>query len=499
MGILGDAWSTFKSVTPVGKVIDYGSDVIGGIGEGVKDTFSGETINPYDPNATKYSWGGKQGMAQSEADRLRLIAENAGRNVRGQQTGGWEEQRNRAEALGGRAMRETSAMGDAARTSGVQAGQIGARGADTAGRLAGGAQGREGPVLQRTSISTVDPRTQESVATQAQALRAAQGADNMNDLEAARQIRGRQVGVADAFRGFREQPAGPSAAEAQLRLGTDQANAAATSLARSGRGPGGNASAAREAMFTNVATNQRMGNELAKLRAEEEAARRGQDLQAMTGEAAALAGARGQDIQTGETAGGLGLEGARLQSDIGTRQGDLAMSEADLLARQRQAQAELAAQQNISQAGLTDAQRARNDAYEMNLRNLGFGYDQMRANVPATYLDLEQRARGLGYGTQAGAIGAGMGSLRDENVSNLGFETAATGRGFGYEQLGQNPYNEELRARALEEGLRSGNIMGAQEANQRTDLQRDLGILGLGTSLLGMVPKAFGAGAGAGA
>lgn len=71
---------------------------------------------------------------------------------------------------------------------------------------------------------------------------------------------------------------GPSVAEAQLRQQAQKNMASALSLARSGRGVGANASALRQAIFQNAATNQDTNEAAAVVRATEAATQREQNI-----------------------------------------------------------------------------------------------------------------------------------------------------------------------------------------------------------------------------
>ena len=85
----------------------------------------------------------------------------------------------------------------------------------------------------------------------------------------------------DALMGFANRGPGPSAAEAQLRAGADQNIAAQAALARSGRGAGESAQAARQAAFQAADIGQQTNAAAASLRAQEEASWRQQQIQAL--------------------------------------------------------------------------------------------------------------------------------------------------------------------------------------------------------------------------
>jgi lambda repressor-like predicted transcriptional regulator len=101
--------------------------------------------------------------------------------------------------------------------------------------------------------------------------------------------------LAMASQGF-----GPSAAQAQLQMGTDQARAAAMSLARSGRA-GGSGAAMKQALMQQGQLSQQAVNQAAMLRAQETAQARGQL-------AGVLEGARGQEIGVQQAQAGLTMD-----------------------------------------------------------------------------------------------------------------------------------------------------------------------------------------------
>lgn len=93
----------------------------------------------------------------------------------------------------------------------------------------------------------------------------------------------RRQGELSELRNFAQEGPGPSAAQAQLRAGTDANLAASMALAHSGRGAGDNVAAQRNAQFANADAEQKLTGQQAELRANEEAAWRAQKLNALTG------------------------------------------------------------------------------------------------------------------------------------------------------------------------------------------------------------------------
>ncbi len=184
-----------------------------------------------------------------------------------------------------------------------------------------------------------------------------------------------------------------TAAQAQLRAGTNQAMANQLALARSGRGAGGNASATRQAMFANADISQQAANESAMLRASEENAYRQRQLGAF-GAAGQLAGQmRGADVgqaqfltdaqlrqQQLNDAAGLGYTGLALQGY--GQQADVGMGGEELAAKMRD-----------SENAIRMAELNGSMGYEHNLTAMGGGAPQ---------------ESGIPWG---GIIGAGAGAV----------------------------------------------------------------------------------------
>jgi hypothetical protein len=117
-----------------------------------------------------------------------------------------------------------------------------------------------------------------------------------------------------ALNQFANSGPGASAAQAQLAAAGDSAQRSALSMARSGRGAGDSASALRDATFSNAATQATTGQNMAQLRAQEEATFRQQQLQALD---AAMGGAGA--IRGADTAAAQVAQGTRQTSRSSTR------------------------------------------------------------------------------------------------------------------------------------------------------------------------------------
>ena len=190
-----------------------------------------------------------------------------------------------------------------------------------------------------------------------------------------------------ALRNFYGQGPGPSAAEAQMRLGADQNMAQSIALARSGRG-GANPAAMRQAMSGNAATGAQTNAQLGNLRAQEAANWRGQQMQAM-----GMAG--GMELQQG------GMNDAAMANFYNLAAGE----------RARGTQAELGF------GGLAGQQYGQGQQAEIGMAGMG------------------NQAVGMGQNYNLGMTGQG-------NEYALGM----AGQGLGYEQLGSNILSNELNA-----------------------------------------------------
>lgn len=153
---------------------------------------------------------------------------------------------------------------------------------------------------------------------------------------------------------FANGPAGPSAAQAQLQMGSDRAMAQNLALAGSGTGMGDSAEALRRAQFQNATQQSETANQAAILRAQEEEARRQMQLGAL-GQAqdafgnirGADLGARDQSIGQGQFAVDAELQNRGLNDAL--RQGMMDASMAYDQMGYQTYQDELAAAQNYEQ------------------------------------------------------------------------------------------------------------------------------------------------------
>lgn len=224
-------------------------------------------------------------------------------------TGNNNAQNQRATALGYKAqgdagMQASTQLGNEQRARGILMNEEAKSAGGEYRGAAAGAQNRN--TMLNMGAGSVD--AQRANAARTQAFQALGGSMQQGQANA------------DALRGFYQQGPGPSAAQAQLQGASEQNMANSLALARSGRN-GMSPAAERQAMFQNAATGAQTNQQLAVLRAQEEATARGQNLQAITSargldiqdmsaQQQAIAAQRAQDLQ----AQGLSFEQARAQA-----------------------------------------------------------------------------------------------------------------------------------------------------------------------------------------
>lgn len=118
---------------------------------------------------------------------------------------------------------------------------------------------------------------------------------------------------------------GPSAAEAQLNAGAAKTTAQNLALASTGRGMGGGASARRQAMVQNAQVMGATNADLATLRANEEATRAGQRMQAAQAAGGLYGGAAGIDAGNLATQASAGHAAVSDAYGLGTAEQQLAL------------------------------------------------------------------------------------------------------------------------------------------------------------------------------
>lgn len=210
-----------------------------------------------------------------------------------------------------------------------------------------------------------------------------------------------------ALNQFANGPAGPSAAQAQLAAAGDNAQLSALSMARSGRGAGDSASALRDATFSNAQTQATTGQNMATLRAQEEATRRQQQLEALNAAMGGATAIRGSD--TAATSAALGVRGQDLQA---------------------QAQAADQAKFNTTTA---QNQTQLNDNAQANLNNTALGFTS------------------------------------EGNQTNLGFQTMGNTNALGFAQLGQNGLNSQADYELQQQQMKLDAAKANQQADLEKD------------------------------
>jgi hypothetical protein len=259
-----------------------------------------------------------------------------------------------------------------------------------------------------------------------------------------------------AIRDFYSGPRGPSAAEAQMLAGREAAMGDALALSRSGRA-GFNPAAERQAMFQNAATSAQTNQNLATLRAQEEATARGQNLQAMTAEQQAIAAGRQAQLNA------LGLEQQSLAG--------------------------------IGAAGATDARAA---------AEIALGGRAQNDSLALGYQNASQQAAALGVNAGLGYTGLGNQSVAGAQSYNVGMQNAATGQegvgvqaygtagqlGLGYQGLAEQVQQNEMNAGMQYEALASGQNLAVQNANVQSDASRDAAWMGMAGGVAGMAAMA---------
>jgi hypothetical protein len=259
---------------------------------------------------------------------------------------------------------------------------------------------------------------------------------------------------------YASQGPGPSAAQAQLKSAQDANVAGQMALARSGRGAGENAQAARTAAFASANIGQQTAGQMASLRASEEAAWRQQKLQALQG-AGGVAGA----IDSSQQAR-LGLQASALGAGAQAYGGQDQMN----LAAQQAAAGQYGSQYG-AQAGARQAAEQARSGY------LGQSIGAQQGSAAQLNAANQQGLAGIGLGNQgyaqAGALGqqASQGYL-DAVKAGIGTEAAYNQSWLG---LGEG----EANRRAQLTGIKMGGDTQASLANQQADMAGDSGVQGM--------------------
>lgn len=146
------------------------------------------------------------------------------------------------------------------------------------------------------------------------------GADDLPQFQMDPGARKMQSDSFNAMMGAAQRPQGPSAAEAQMRQGSEDSMRQSLALMRSSRG-GASAGAQQAALDAGLDAGQRTNRDLGALRANEDAAFRQQQIGAIGAAGNIASGLRGSDIGEGTARGNLQLGGREQnnQMELGLR------------------------------------------------------------------------------------------------------------------------------------------------------------------------------------
>jgi len=516
-----------------------------GIGKGMDDMFSAETVNAYNPDAQNFNLGGQAGFANQRG--AELAGHAGGLESQGFQTanslrtqgqqglGNAQQAATQYGALGANTAAAQGRLGDQFAAQGqagnaVQQaralgyGQQGVAGAD-AGLARAGAQQGQAANLQSQAFNQGNTYGDRSALAMARGDVGVSGAgygyDNGANRNLEAQGRAQQLQAAQALgyrandnygaqatQGLRDFAAqtgsGPSAAQSQMQAGADQSMASSLALARSGRG--NNTQAVRGAMFQNAATQQATNQQLGTLRAQEYDTAQNRQLGALNSESSALQGYRGQDLNALQGAAGVlgqarGQDQSQQQLGIGQGQFDANLdlqsrgqNDAAALGWAGQQQNAAQQQQQAWQAGqqLGNQSIAQGQNYNASMQGLGQQATQAGQQYDLGKGQLQNQAIGQGQQFQLGT-----GQLANQaTAQGQNYNAAMQGQanqyalgtqnvGLGYQGQAGQTYNSQLQGDMGFEQLRAQQYLAAQTANQQADTQRDAANTGMLTSLAG--------------
>ncbi len=243
-----------------------------------------------------------------------------------------------------------------------------------------------------------------------------------------------------------EQFEGPSAAQSQLMQGLSAARASNLSLARSGRGWGGSASALNQAVDANARMGIDAANASAGLRASENAAWRERQAANLGSSADIVMDQRQLNDAYKQFYSGLGLEAAGQAADIGFRGNEQAMQAAREQAALIQAQGQMALSSNT-----LDLQRAQIDSQiAQDARKLGLQYYAAHEGVAPAGIDAMALLGTLGTAVGTGVTLAALSDKRTkENIEPLdsddALDTVRNAPGFSYDYKSDSGWDDGER------------------------------------------------------
>lgn len=200
--------------------------------------------------------------------------------------------------------------------------------------------------------------------------------------DGSQQAGAQQYGLANQLQALAGAPQGPSAAQAQLNMGTDQALNSQLAMARSGGGFGESSGAMQAAQMNAAGIQSNAANQAGMLRANEDQAHRARQLQALGMSGEALGQGRAADLalsgqQIGQGQFGTQTSLAQQAQNDQMRQGLIGQGlQAQNMGLAGQAQG-IGAQNSANQLALeaARAQQQGGQAYEQNLTDI-YGMDQ---------------------------------------------------------------------------------------------------------------------------
>lgn len=341
----------------------------------------------------------------------------------------------------------------------------------------------QGAVMAAGGNGSIGPTTQQGLSGLSAAGNAPIGSTTMSGINNLNQ--------------FARAPSGSSAAEIQMRQGADTASANAMGLAASARGRGQSGAAMQQALGQQAAIQQDTNAQAAQLRAQEEAVRRGENLQAITSSAqlgteadiqqqnralsgAATAAQVGSDAEQQARAQQLAAATAVLQAQGQTDATQIqalqaAAASGDAAARTQLAGLGQAGEQLLAGGQFGQQTYQINDASDLAWMNARMGAAGLQNDVLNSDIATQQGLLSAGFqgnmaGTQASMGAYGLGQQQRDAYMNRYYDT------YDNEQA--------LRASAYNNWL--NNYTNIQLGNQQADVQGDSAIMGLAGGIAGM-------------
>jgi len=514
MSLLDTLGDVVSYATPVGWAYQGGKFLYNAVkGNGGPLSSPDAVAGTYGPADYQYGSGTQGVSAEVTSGRMRDLGETAASDF--SRAGQDAQYNNRQVSQGlvdaGYAGRSTGQF--YAREADALSGQYNARAYDPKDLGADNATGSQTAVAGRLANYSYDPRALSSQGKWSDANErlanyqyapsagATAAAGRLNAFDAGQQT-GHAENAYNSLMNYATQGPGASAAEAQLRAGADANVAAQVALSRSGRGAGENAQNQRQAMFAAADIGQRTNADLAALRANESAAWRAQQAQAL-----GQAGALGSSIEAQRQGiAGLNLSAAQSGAQLG-QQGDLAANQLTLSAMQGAA-GQYGTQNQAMMQATAQAEAARLQAMQASANQYGSLSNYALQSDIAT----QQNAQGWGaLGLQANQTAGsqnaaanqlyanaltGAGQLQNNAAQlNLSAMQAGTGAQAAYENAAMGLYEGEAQRRAALAAAQMGGQTQVSLGNQQADVQHDQALMGLFSNGMGMAARAFGGGA----